>query len=105
MLGEYKKFREGNKKMEFKICENTIENFHIELWTNGNENSFQRITIDNTETGVTIDSNIIAPVDVFKVATAILCNDKIGGLLLDVMDIWNENKLTEMINELSVNGE
>ena len=83
-----------------KICENTIENITFELYTNQNKKSYQQIRMTNQKGEYTV-RNIIAPVDFYTIATAIMTRTKITEVIQEFQDTWAANPLEDMIKEIT----
>lgn len=84
-----------------EICSNTIEGIHIQLRSNHNKKSYQEIMMTNTITMHVQKRCIIAPVDFYTVASAIMCNNVLKDFCEDVQDTWSEHALTDMIQEIT----
>lgn len=89
--------------MKTKVCENQIENLKIELFTNGNKNSYQTLKITNTKNGETTEQKAVAPVDFFIVLNSIIYNERLTDVITDTEDTWRATLISGMIEK--VNGE
>ena len=81
-----------------KICANTIENMTFELYTNNNKNCYQTLNI--TTPGAKRGTNMIAPVDFFAIASAIMCSNDLTGFIDAVSGTWSSDIIENMINDL-----
>ena len=81
-----------------KICENTIEDMKFELYTNNNKKCYQTMEI-STE-GASMMTNLIAPVDFFTIASAIMCSETLDEFEDAISKTWCEKILKEMIENL-----
>ena len=83
-----------------KICENTIEMVKIELYSNGDKNSYQVIKMTNVNTGESLERKSIAPVDFYTIATAIMSEEYLCEFINYVWTTWSSGVLEDMIEEL-----
>ena len=82
------------------ICENTIEGINMQLKSNHLKKSYQEIQMTDVETSNHQRRCIIAPVDFYTVASAIMCNTKLSDVVEDFKDTWSENALKQMLEEV-----
>lgn len=80
------------------LCANTIENMTFELYTNNNKKCYQTLIIKTP--GAERKTNMIAPVDFFEIASAIMCSNDLTGFIDAVNGTWSDELLETMINDL-----
>ena len=81
-----------------KICENTIEDMKFELYTNNNEKCYQTLNISTK--GASTETNMIAPIDFFAIASAIMCSNNLDEFEDTISGTWCEDRLKKMVEDL-----
>ena len=87
-----------------KICENTIEMVKMTLYSNNNKQSYQEIEMVNIDNGKALKRKIVAPVDFFTIASAIMYEIYLCEFINSTGMTWCSEVLESMI-EVLVEGE
>lgn len=88
-----------------KVCGRTIENLKFELYSNGEKDSYQKIVMTNTKTGLALERRVIAPVDYHTVLSGILFDNYLWEVNESFGSTWAAGALEEMLDEVANDGE